>query len=90
VSCRQIEEVLLEFDGLVEAAVIGIPDDVLGEAVKVFVVPRKRDSDGITESLAAFCKTRLPPHHLPKQIVVLSALPKNSAGKVMKSALRAL
>jgi acyl-CoA synthetase (AMP-forming)/AMP-acid ligase II len=88
VSARQIEEVLLGFDELVEAAVIGIPDDVLGEAVKAFVVPRKRDSDGITESLAAFCKTRLPPHHLPKEIVVLQSLPKNSAGKVMKGTLR--
>ena len=90
VSCRTIEEVLLEFDELVEAAVIGIPDDVLGEAVKAFVVPRKRDAEGVAESLAAFCKTRLPSHHLPKQIVVLSSLPKNSAGKVMKSTLRRL
>ncbi len=90
VSCRQIEEVLLEFDELVEAAVIGIPDDVLGEAVKAFVVPRKRDADRLPESLAAFCKTRLPPHHLPKEIVVLPSLPKSGAGKVMKSALRAL
>jgi acyl-CoA synthetase (AMP-forming)/AMP-acid ligase II len=90
VSCRTIEEALLEFDELVEAAVTGIPDDVLGEAVKAFVVPRKRDATGIAESLAAFCKTRLPPHHLPKQIVILSALPKNSAGKVLKSSLQTL
>lgn len=47
VSCRQIEEVLLEFDELVEAAVIGIPDDVLDEAVKAFVVPRTRDAHGL-------------------------------------------
>ena len=90
VSCRQIEEVLLEFDELVEAAVIGIPDEVLGEAVKVFVVPRSRDSEGLAERVAAFCKSRLAPHHLPKQIVVLSALPKSSAGKVLKGALREL
>ena len=90
VSCRQIEEVLLEFDELVEAAVIGIPDDVLGEGVKAFVVPRTRDANGLTERVASFCKSRLAPHHLPKQIVVLPALPKNSAGKVLKTALKAL
>jgi len=90
VSCRQIEEVLLEFDELVEAAVIGIPDDVLGEGVKAFVVSRTRDANGLTERVASFCKSRLAPHHLPKQIVVLPALPKSNAGKVMKTALREL
>jgi acyl-CoA synthetase (AMP-forming)/AMP-acid ligase II len=90
VSCRQIEEVLLEFDELVEVAVIGIPDDVLGEAVKAFVVPRIRDSNDLSGRMAAFCKSRLAPHHMPKQIVVLPALPKSNVGKVMKTALRTL
>jgi long-chain acyl-CoA synthetase len=90
VSCRLIEETLLEFDDLIEAAVIGIPDEVLGEAVKAFVVPRAQNSTGLEERLSSFCKTRLAPHHLPRQIVVLLVLPKNSAGKLMKSELRAL
>jgi acyl-coenzyme A synthetase/AMP-(fatty) acid ligase len=90
VSCRQIEEQLLAFDELVEAAVIGIPDEVFGEAVKAFVVPRVRNCSGLTERLAVFCKGRMAPHHLPKEIIVLPALPKNSAGKVLKTALKAV
>jgi long-chain acyl-CoA synthetase len=88
VSCRQIEEILLGFEELVEAAVVGIPDDVLGEAVKAFVVSRTRDANGLALRVASFCKARMLPHHLPKEIVVLPNLPKNSAGKVMKTFLR--
>jgi acyl-CoA synthetase (AMP-forming)/AMP-acid ligase II len=88
VSCRHIEEVLLECGELVEAAVVGTPDDVLGEAVKAFVVPRNSGVDGAVERVKAFCKSRLPIHHVPKQIVLLRSLPKNGAGKVIKAALR--
>lgn len=88
VSCKQIEEILLECDELVEAAVVGIPDDVLGEAVKAFVVPRNSHVDGLAERVVCFCKARLALHHVPKQIVALRSLPKNSAGKVMKGVLK--
>lgn len=88
ISCKEIEEVLLEFGELLEAAVVGIPDDVLGEAVKAFVVPRNRNVEGLVERMTSFCRGRLALHQVPKQIVALRALPKNSAGKVMKKALR--
>lgn len=88
ISCRQIEETVVECGELVEAAVVGIPDDVLGEAVKVFAVPRNKHVDGLEERIASYCRTRLPLHQLPKQIVVLRSLPKNSAGKVLKAVLK--
>lgn len=88
VSCRQVEEQLLRFDGLVEAAVIGMADEVLGEAVKAFVVPRDGDGAGFKERLHLFCKEHMPLQLVPKDIVVLRALPKNSGGKVMKQDLK--
>ncbi len=88
VSCRQVEEALLEFDELLEVAVIGIPDEVLGEAVKAFVVPRSRHHEGLEQRLLQFCKERIPLLLIPKQITVIDALPKNSAGKIIKSTLK--
>lgn len=90
VSCQSVEEQLLEFDALLEAAVIGVPDEVLGEAIKLFVVPRESGTPDLGNRLRQFCKEHLPPRLNPKFIVVLNSLPKNSAGKVMKSALRKL
>jgi acyl-CoA synthetase (AMP-forming)/AMP-acid ligase II len=90
VSCRQLEEQLLEFDPLLEAAVIGIPDDLWGEAIKAFVVPRTADGCELKERVSQFCKERLPPQLVPREIVVLDALPKNSAGKVLKDALKSV
>lgn len=89
ISCRRIEEELLAFDGLLEAAVIAVPDEVLGEAAKAFVVPGSEEDHGLGERLSAFLKTRLPSQAIPRQFVVLPLLPKNSAGKVLKTRLRA-
>ena len=90
VSCRQVEDRLLGYKGVLEAAVIGVPDDVLGEAVKAFVVPAGGDLPGSLERLRLFCKERVPPLLIPREIVVLPGLPKNSAGKVLKRNLRTL
>jgi acyl-CoA synthetase (AMP-forming)/AMP-acid ligase II len=88
VSCRQIEEKLLEFDGLLEAAVIGVPDEVLGEAVKAFVVSRQAEESSLEDILREFCKRNFLPALVPKEFVFLDALPKNASGKVAKFALR--
>jgi acyl-CoA synthetase (AMP-forming)/AMP-acid ligase II len=87
VSCKQLEQQLLEYEDLLEAAVIGVPDEVMGEAVKAFVVPHP-GLTAVEERLRNFCKQRLPFPLVPREIVVLNALPKNHAGKVMKEELR--
>ena len=76
------------FDELVEAAVIGVPDEVFGKPVKAFVVPRARDCNGLCARLAIFCKGRMPQHHVPKEIVMLAS-PQNRRGKVLKAVLKA-
>jgi len=88
ISCQNLEEQLLEFDGLLEAAVIGVPDEVLGEAVKAFVVPRDPSSPNFEDRLRQFCKQNIPLKLIPRVIVTLKALPKNTSGKVLKPALR--
>jgi long-chain acyl-CoA synthetase len=88
VSCRQIEETLLEFEELLEAAVVGIKDEILGEAVKAYVVPRDSNSQELAQRTLDFCKEHLSHQLVPKEIVVMNSLPKNSAGKVLKQKLK--
>lgn len=87
ISCQQIEDRLLECEDLLEVAVVGIQDDVLGEAVKAFVVPRKPDATDIVKTIQAFSRGHLPSQFLPREIVALRALPKNDAGKILKQHL---
>ena len=87
ISCKQLEQQLLECENLLETAVIGVPDDVLGEAVKAFVVPRP-GSVAAQEQVRKFCKEHLPLQLVPREIVVVDGLPKSPAGKVLKEQLR--
>ena len=87
-SAQRIEEELLAFPDIVEAAVVGIPDELLGEAVAAFVVARDPDDASTVQRLKAFAASRLAPPLQPKIIEVLTTLPKSAAGKVQRRLLR--
>ena len=87
ISPTEVEEVLFQSGRLREAAVIGIPDAVLGQSIKAFVVPADGQSP-TPEDLLEFCATRVPHYMVPKAIEVVEALPKTGSGKIDYPALR--
>jgi acyl-CoA synthetase (AMP-forming)/AMP-acid ligase II len=87
VSPTEVEEVLFQSGTIHEAAVIGVPDDLLGQAIKAFVVPKEGQSvDRV--ALPLFCAEKLPRYMVPKHVEVLEKMPKTSSGKVDYPALR--
>jgi long-chain acyl-CoA synthetase len=84
---REIEEMLYQHPAVLEAAVIGIPDPYWVESVHALVTLRKGMDASATE-LIEFCKQRLARFKAPKSVEFVSALPKNSSGKIMKRELR--
>ena len=84
---REIEEVLHEHPALLEAAVIGVPDDYFGESLHAFVVVRPGMHID-PEALDAHCRVFLAGYKIPKKFSFISALPRNAGGKVLKKELR--
>ncbi len=85
---NEIENVIVEHEGVLECGVIGVPDEKRGEAVKAFVV---RKDDSLTEAqLAEHCKKNLTGYKTPDKIVFIKELPKTNVGKVLRRELRSL
>jgi len=83
VSPREIEDVLHSLDGVVEAAVLGIPDPILGEAIAAVIV--RRPGSTLTErDVMRLCAERLDEARVPKRIEFRDRLPKSENGKVAK------
>jgi long-chain acyl-CoA synthetase len=84
---REIEEVLAESPDVEECAVVGVPDDVYGERIVALLVARRgRTIDA--HALEAFVRTRVASYKVPREWHETTALPRNAAGKILKTAIR--
>jgi long-chain acyl-CoA synthetase len=84
---RIIEEALLRFPGMREAAVVGEPDDLHGEIPVAFLALEEGAQTNEAE-LRAWCRQHLGRHEIPRRFVFLQQLPKNATGKILKRELR--
>lgn len=84
---REIEEIIYQFPGVKEAAVIGKPDSRRGEQPVAFVVPNE-DTSLDEKALQQFLRRRLADYKVPRKMVQLETLPRNATGKILKTQLR--
>ena len=83
----EVENVLYQHSGVLDAAVVGVPDEQYGERVVAHVVA-KPGSDLTSEGVRAFCRDHLAHFKVPSVVEIREELPRNPGGKVVKSALR--
>lgn len=86
---REIEEVVYQHPKVLEVAVVGVPDDMRGEEVKVFVSPKEGEEIDPDE-IHSFVSERMAKYKWPKFVEVLDELPKGPTGKILKRELRAM
>lgn len=83
---NEIEEVVMMHEGVVEAAAVGIPHDVSGEIVKIFVVAKQDDLD--EKAIIKHCRENLTSYKVPKLVEFRDELPKTNVGKILRRELR--
>lgn len=84
---RELEEVILKMEGVQDVAVIGVPDELMGERVKAFIVC-KPGAVLTEDSVKEFCGANMAPYKVPRIVEFISELPRNSTGKLLKRLLK--
>jgi long-chain acyl-CoA synthetase len=85
---REVEEVLFEHPAVREAAVVGVPDDYMGEIPKAFVVLKDPKSGTKKDELVEYCRQRLANYKVPRTLEFVDDLPKTLVGKVLRRKLK--
>ncbi|MEC7882363.1 MAG: long-chain fatty acid--CoA ligase [Verrucomicrobiota bacterium] len=84
---REVEEVIYQFEGVSEVAVVGVNDPRKGDLVVACIVP-KEECEIAEAELKDFLKTKLAAYKLPRKLIIMEALPRNATGKILKTKLR--
>ncbi len=86
VSPKEVENIIYQLPGVQDAAVIGVPDPILGQSIKAYVVLNQA---GINENdILRYCKSNMEDYMVPKSVAIVKELPKTSTGKIKKTDLR--
>jgi acyl-CoA synthetase (AMP-forming)/AMP-acid ligase II len=86
IYAREVEDILLEAEGVLDAAVIGIPDEEWGEVLVAALIPAEPATD--LQALNQFCLESIARFKRPKYYFFMDELPRNASGKVLKRQLR--
>lgn len=87
-SAVEIENVMLMHPDVLEAAAIGVPDELRGLVVKAFIVSQRAGSDEFTQEIQDLVRNKLSQHEYPRHVAFVAELPKTPAGKVHRKVLR--
>ena len=86
---RDVEDVIYQHPSVKETAVVGVPDAYRGETVKAFVALKEGAEGAVTaEEIISFCKSRMAAYKYPRQVEIVSEIPKTLTGKFLRRTLR--
>jgi len=86
VSSVEVENALYEIDGVQQAAVIGVPDELLGQAVRAYVV-LEEEAELTEQQIIRVCRSKLENFMVPREVLLVAELPKTESGKIRKKSL---
>jgi len=87
ISAKEVENNICGMDGVAEVAVIGLPDDILGQAIKAYIVPERR-TELTTKQIIKYCSEHMENFMVPKYVEFVGELPKTPNGKIDKKLLK--